>query len=144
MRSGMGLGTDVRSSVMRLDVGSSSIRTGNLGTIVHRDSCMGGRLLGMTVRLSIGVGRQVLRPLLVPSGVVLPVAIVAAGRVGHVRDHLHATGHGTSRATAPRSIGRGSRTAEPLVQLLQEGATDIVSCNMHSVRNAHHNQRPLR
>lgn len=117
---------------------------GNWGAIVHRDSRMGSRLLRMTVRLGVRVGRQVLRSLLVPSGVVLPVAVVAACGVRHVGDHLHATRYGTSRATAPRSIGRGSGAPESLVQLLQEGTTDIVSCNMHSVCNAHHDERSLR
>jgi hypothetical protein len=144
VRSGVGLRADMRGSVMRLDMGSSAIRSGNLRAIVHRDSCKGSRLLRMTVRLRIGVGRQVLRSLLVASSVILPVAIVPTSWMRHVRDHLHTTRHGTSRATTSRSIGRGSWAAKPLIQLLQEGAANIVSRNMNGVRNTHDDKRPLR
>jgi len=132
------------ASVMRLHMRSGcAIRPGNRGAIVHGNSSMGSRLLRVSIRLGIGVRRHVLRPVLLAPRVIFPIAVVSASRMGHVRDHLHAARDGTSRATASRSVGGGSRAAEPFVQLLQESAANIVSRNVHSVRNAHDDERSL-
>lgn len=104
MRSGVGLRSDMGSSVMRRHVRSSTIRSSDWSAVMHWNSCMGLGLLRMTVRLSIGIGRYVLRPSLVAPRIVLAVAIVAAGGVRHVRDHLHSPGDSACRTTATGSV----------------------------------------
>lgn len=143
MLARMGLRADVRRSMLGLDMRCGTVRAGDLSTVRHRDGSMGRRLLRMTVWLRVGIGGEVLRSLLVTSGVILAIAIVAAGRRGHVWDDLHTTRHGTSRGTTPSSICRSSRSTKPLVELLKKGAADIISSNMNSVRNAHHDKRSL-
>lgn len=107
-------------------------------TVGHGDSRMRLRMLRMTaVRLGIGVGRHVLRPSLVASGIVLAVSVVAASGVGHVWNHLHTAGDSTGRATTPSRISRCRRATKTFVELLQQCARDIVGRDVDGICDAH-------
>ena len=151
MRSNLRLLRASVGSLVRLHVRSRTIATGGLGSVVHRHRRV--RLLRMlrvaAVRLlAIRIGGQLLGPRVLASVVVvvviLTVAIVPAGRLGDVRDDLHASWNGAGRATAPGCVGRGGRPAETLVELLQEGAANIVRSNVDRIGDAHDDKRTLR
>ena len=68
------------------------------------------------------------------------MAILTASRLRNIGNDLHATRDHTSWTTAPRSIRRCSGTSEPLSELLNQGNSNIVSCNVHSISNTEDNE----
>jgi hypothetical protein len=132
---------------VRLDMGASSIAAGgSMPSVRHGDGRIGVGLMGMAAVL----GRIRLLGHVVGSGirtttvVVLPVAVVAAGRLGVVGNHLHSTRDCASGTAAASCVGRGCRSAKTLVQLLEERAADIVGCNVDGIGYTHHDQGALR
>lgn len=150
-RHGLSMGTSMgmRSGVggrVRLHVGPGPIGCGgSMRSIMHRDS--GGRVrrMGVTVVRRIRLRRHVVRSRIWAAPVVVvPIAVVAAGRLGIVGDHLHPARDGASRAAAASRVGRSRGPAETLVELLQKRAAHVVGCDVDRVGHAHHDQRALR
>jgi hypothetical protein len=90
-------------------------------------------------RLTLLVGHSVLwrrsaSGLTSLSGAVLiGVAHLAAGVLGHIGYNLHATRNNALGTTVTDSIRRSSWAAEALSQLLNQSATDIVGGNVDSI-----------
>lgn len=128
---------------VRLNVRSSSIGTTSLRTtVVHRHGWVG---LGGGVRILLRVGRRrhVVRAAVIVAGIVLASSVVARSRLRAVRHDLHTSRDGTGRSTASGGICRCGRAAESVVELLQKGATHVVSRNVDSIGNTHNHQRSL-
>lgn len=141
MRSSMVLGTRSMSRLVRRHVRCSSTIASGLGSIVHGDTGTGlGSSSVRMILLGIRVGRHLMRAGIRTPSVILTVAEVAAGRLRSIRDHLHSTRDDSSRAATPRGIGRSRRTAESFVELLEQGAANIVSCDMNSISHTHHHK----
>jgi hypothetical protein len=71
------------------------------------------------------------------------VAVLAASRLRHVWNHLHATRNGTGGATAASSISRGCRAAEALSQLLHQGHGHIVGRDVDGIGDTKNDQGAL-
>ncbi len=134
-----------RTGRVRLRVRAGPIATGSLSAVGHLDGRVRVSLLGVAVLRRIPLGGHVMgsriRTIAV---VVVPIAKVATGRLGVVRNHLHPARNGSSGAAAASRVGRGSCATKPLVKLFKEGAANIVSCNVDSISHTHHDQRALR
>ena len=135
-----------RTSGVRLRVGTGSIPASGVTAVGH----LGGRvlvaLLGMAAVLRrVRLGSHLVGPgIRAAAVIVVPVAVIAAGRLGIVRDHLHAAGDGASGPAAAGRISRGRSPTEPLIQLLEQCAADVVGGNVDGVSHSHHDQRALR
>lgn len=145
LRSAVDMGASVGASV-RLHVGLRAISASSLGTVVHWDRRVGlSRMRGTAVWRRIGLrhllGARVMAR--VVSTVILTPSVVAASRLGHVGDDLHASRNSTCGSTAPCRICRGGRTAESLVQLFEECASNVVRRNVNGVCHTHYHQRAL-
>jgi hypothetical protein len=89
------------------------------------------------VLLSVVSGRHLVRPSIVAPVVVVSVSVAPTGRLGRVGHDLHAARNGTSWPATACSICRRSRTPESLLKLFQEGAADVIRCNVHGVCDPH-------
>ena len=134
-----GLGSSVRRGLGTAasigGMGSTTIRHGGL---TDRRGCGLTMHIGDAVRATTStVGVRVM-PF---EGI--RMTILTTGRLGNIRNHLHAAGHSPSRTTAPCSVSRGSRSTETLSELLDQGHGNVVRSNVNSIRNTKDNKRAL-
>lgn len=140
LRSSMGLRAGDMTTLVRGHVRSSTVTTGSLRGIVQR--CAGSGLgYSAVVRgllLRIRIRRQVVvRSRIGTSAIVLSLSKVASGWLGAVRDYLHAARYNTCRATTAGCVCRRCRSAEALIELIQERASDIVGGNVYCISHTH-------
>jgi hypothetical protein len=131
--------------LLRRHMGLGPVATGHrLGTVMdwHRWSGMLW-LMRCPVWLGIWLRCHVWGSLILSALVVLAISIVASSGLWHVWHNLHAARYNPCRTAAAGCVRRGSRAAESLVELLQEGATHIVSSDMNGIGYAHHDQGTL-
>jgi len=127
------------ASLLRLLRSNAAIAYSRRATVVHRR----GRLLRnltLHIRLSILGSWSVTRShVMMPD--ILRMTIVATCRLRNIRDNLHPARDDTSWASAARGIRRCRRSSETFRKLFQEGAGNIISCDMHSVSNSQNDKR---
>jgi hypothetical protein len=137
MGMGLGLGCSIGSRLLRTRARIWSTRR---GAIVKRR--LGHRCLS---RGTVGIwnaiwARKRSVGLRVVSLERLGVAVLSTSGLGHVWYDLHTTGHNACRSTAARSISRRGGSAETLCQLLHEGDSNIVGCNVHGISNTQNHE----
>lgn len=118
--------------------------SGRMAAVGNSRSGAGVSLVRMTIPLGwvLLVGRHVVGAGVgTAAGVVVAVSIVPSGRLRGVGDNLQAAWHGASGSTATGGVGRRSRSAETIVELLKQGAAYIVGGNVDGIGDAHDNER---
>lgn len=138
--------TGMRAVVRLLHVSCGAVRPTRLlrSTVVHGDRrvwlcSVGLRAVGRSVRLWGHLLTTRIVAGVVPA-IVLASAVIAACRLGHVWNHLHSPGNRASRSATPGSVGRRRRSAEPFVELLQEGTSHVVCRYVNGVGHPHDDQ----
>lgn len=76
----------------------------------------------------------------VVSAEVLRVTILTTDRLWDIWNNLHAAWDDTCRSTTSRGVSRGSWAPESLSQLLNQGDSNIVGCDMYCVSNTQDNK----
>lgn len=79
--------------------------------------------------------------LVIVSSIIVGMAVLASGRLGHVRNNLHTARNDTSRASAPSSIRRSCWATKALGQLLHKRLSNVVGSNVHSICDTKDDQR---
>ena len=74
---------------------------------------------------------------------VLVATHLAASMLRNVGHYLHATRHDTLRTTVAEGVCGSCWTTEPVAQLLDERAADVISSNVHGVSNTENNKGAL-
>jgi hypothetical protein len=133
-------GTTSRGGLLRsANIGSglmgSCATVGSLGCGGEVHGSLGNRSrsrlavkVGNTVRTAtgaVGVGVVTLES--------IGMAVLTAGRLGNVRDDLHAARDSTCRTAAASSVGRGRGTAVTLGQLLNQGGSNVIGGNVNGI-----------
>ena len=128
-------------SVLRRLMGSSSRIA-----LLRRTAIVYGRLrlllgrLTMKIWHAIRICRRTLW-LIGVSSIIVRMAILTSGRLGHVRNNLHTTGNDTSRPSTSSSIRRSCWATKALGQLLHKRLSNVVSSNMHCIGDTENDQR---
>lgn len=76
-----------------------------------------------------------------PEGV--GMTVLTTGRLRNVRHDLHATGHCSSRTTAPSRVRRSRWSSKAFSELLNEGHGDIVCGDVYGISNTKDDERPF-
>lgn len=126
----------MRASTGVRGMGSSAIWHGRLGD-------RGGCRLAMEIGNTIGTGRSAIGVRMMSSEGVR-MTILAADGLGNIRHHLHAARDGSSRTSAPGSVGRSGRSAETLGELLDQSNGNIVGGNVNCIRDTEYYKGTLR
>lgn len=118
--------------------------SGGVAAVGNSRSGAGVSLVGMAIPLGcvLLVGRHVVGAGVGTAAVVVvAVSIVPSGRLRGVGHNLQAAWHGASGSTAAGGVGRRSRPAETIVELLKQSAAYIVGGNVDGIGDTHDNKR---
>ena len=146
MRSGMRLRPSVAPMLLRGHVRTgAAVTSGSSGmaTVGNSRSWAGVSLVRMAILgCVLLVGRHVVGAGIGTATVVVVAASkVPSSRLRCVGDNLQAAWHSASGSTAAGGIGRRSRSAETIVELLKQSAAYIVGGDVNGIGDAHNNER---
>lgn len=138
----MAMGWLMGSMLWRLMWSSSGIALLRRTTIVYGSLRLLLGRLTMKIWDAIRICRRTLW-LIIMSSIVVRMTILAASRLRHVRDDLHAAGNDTGRPSTSSSIRRSCGAAEALGQLLHKRLPNVVSSDVHSICDTKDHERSL-
>ena len=88
--------------------------------------------------------RRVSLPWIILSPVIVRMAIISSNRLRYVGHDLHTTRNDTGRSTASRRVRGRGRPTKTFRELLHQRLSDIVTGNVHGIRDTEYHQRALR
>lgn len=136
-----GLGCSIGSGLSRTSTGVRGMGSSAIWHSGLRDR--GGCRLAMEVGNAIGTCRSPIG-VRVMSSEGIRMTILATDGLRNIRYHLHAARDGSSRTSAPGSVGRSGRSAETLGELLDQSNGNIVGGDVNCICDTENYKGALR